>query len=95
MGDLASAPYGPSFIDPKQSEANVRLIASAPATLIEAADLIDELRAALENARSLLRAFGGDCSGLTEQEAKENNVDMVQWAMLQQINAALSKAGDV
>ena len=57
--------------------------------LWQAADNIDQLVAALHNARSLLRAFGGDNSGLTEQEAKENHVDMIQWAMFQQIDALL------
>lgn len=50
---------------------------------------MSDLRAALQNARSALTAFGGNPSELSEELAKECGVDMMQWALLRQIDEAL------
>jgi hypothetical protein len=47
-------------------------------------------RAALLNARDSLTAFGGDPSELTEEMARKFGADMMQWALLRQIDDALN-----
>jgi hypothetical protein len=55
-------------------------------------DKLARCYATLKNARSSLTAFGGDPSGLvTEAEAQECSVDMIQWALLRQIDECLAE----
>lgn len=51
-----------------------------------------QMQAALEAAKKQLITLGtgGDLSDLSEGEAHECGVDMIQWAVLRQINAALA-----
>ena len=48
------------------------------------------MREALINARSLLRAFGGDLSNYSKSEADAGHIDSVMWACQIQIEKALS-----
>lgn len=53
--------------------------------------LENKLRSALEAARAHIVTLGGDSSGLlTEAEAHECSVDMIQWQMLRVIDDALA-----
>lgn len=66
---------------PKVDRADSSLIAAAP-----------DMLAALVNALSMLRAFGGDLTKFPKSEADAGHIDAVMWTAQQQIVAAIARA---